>query len=106
AGRLSRRNLTASGRTTDTSTHATDNTFDLSLAGQEANSSVVYQKSTDGGTTWATTTAAQSAVADADYLFRAAVSDGAGNSSTSKIGRASGGETVPKAGTATFTQHN
>jgi hypothetical protein len=42
---------------------------------------VVYQKSTDGGTNWSTTTASQSGIADATYQFRAVVTDGAGNSS-------------------------
>jgi hypothetical protein len=36
--------------------------------------------STDGGTNWAPTTAAQSSLGDGSYRFRAVVSDAAGNS--------------------------
>jgi Ca2+-binding RTX toxin-like protein len=62
-----------------------DSTFDLSLTGNESGSTVAYEVSTDGGTTWAATTAAQSTLADGGYQFRAQVSDLAGNSSTSNV---------------------
>ena len=50
AGTLSLSNYTDSGSSaTDNITN--DNTFDLTISGQEAGSTVVYQISTDGGTT-------------------------------------------------------
>jgi Calx-beta domain/RTX calcium-binding nonapeptide repeat (4 copies)/Bacterial Ig-like domain len=73
AGNLSLNDFTGDG----------DNTFDLSLAGNEAGSTVAYQISTNGGTNWATTTAAQSGLANGSYQFRAVVTDAAGNTSTS-----------------------
>ncbi|WP_174361106.1 Ig-like domain-containing protein, partial [Citrobacter gillenii] len=56
-----------------------DSTFDLSLSGQDTASTVVYQVSTDGGKTWSTTTAQQSALADGKYSFRSLVRDEANN---------------------------
>ena len=69
----------------DTGSSATDRisqdkSFDLSLTGNEAGSTVIYQSSTDTGTTWTTTTAAQTALTDGSYQYRAIVSDAAGNS--------------------------
>ena len=58
-----------------------DNTFNLTLTGQETGSTVVYQISTDGGNTWVATTAAQTGVADNTYQYRAVVTDVNGNSS-------------------------
>ncbi|MGU3290807.1 Ig-like domain-containing protein, partial [Acinetobacter radioresistens] len=58
-----------------------DNTFNLTLTGQETGSNVVYQISTDGGNTWVATTAAQTGVADNTYQYRAVVTDVNGNSS-------------------------
>src|SRR4029077_6830978 len=86
AGTLSFANLTDTGHT-DTPTPITqDGTFNLSLSGDsDANgvASVAYQVSTDGGAHWAGTTANQLGLADADYQFRAVVTDNAGNTSTS-----------------------
>lgn len=70
---------------TDTGSDTTDNistdtTFDLMLSGQEAGSTVAWERSTDGGTTWTATTAAQNALTDRNYHFRAQVTDAAGNS--------------------------
>ena len=62
-----------------------DNTFSLALSGQEAGSSVVFQRSTNGGTTWSTTTASQSSLADGNYQIRAQVTDVAGNSAFSNV---------------------
>jgi hypothetical protein len=62
-----------------------DRDFTLSLKGQEAGSSVIYQRSTDGGSTWTDTIASQSTLADTSYQFRARVSDAAGNTSSSKV---------------------
>ncbi|WP_369407942.1 Ig-like domain-containing protein, partial [Roseomonas rosulenta] len=47
-----------------------DNTFDLSLTGATA---LRYEVSTDGGSNWATTAAAQVGVADGSYQYRAVV---------------------------------
>ncbi|EXE10641.1 bacterial Ig-like domain family protein, partial [Acinetobacter sp. 983759] len=58
-----------------------DNTFNLTLTGQETGSTVVYQISADGGNTWVATTAAQTGVADNTYQYRAVVTDVNGNSS-------------------------
>ncbi|MEN8293802.1 hypothetical protein ABFO59_15220, partial [Acinetobacter radioresistens] len=44
-----------------------DNSFNLTLTGQETGSTVVYQISADGGNTWVATTAAQTGVADNTY---------------------------------------
>nr|WP_262466676.1 Ig-like domain-containing protein [Acinetobacter radioresistens] len=64
-----------------------DNTFNLTLTGQETGSTVVYQISADGGNTWVATTAAQTGVADNTYQYRAVVTDVNGNSSiTNAVG--------------------
>ncbi len=39
----------------------------------------MLEVSTDNGTTWTTTTASQSGLADGTYLFRATITDAAGN---------------------------
>uniref|UniRef100_UPI0019183E3F beta strand repeat-containing protein n=1 Tax=Psychrobacter sanguinis TaxID=861445 RepID=UPI0019183E3F len=82
AGNLSLANWTDSGVQGDN--RSNDNTYDLSLSGQEAGSSVVYQVSADNGATWTTTTIAQSNVADGNYQYRAIVTDAAGNSATTR----------------------
>ena len=81
AGSLSFSGLSDSG-SANTPPITSDNSFDLSLSGNENGSTVIYQVSTDAGANWATTTANQSSLADASYLFRALVSDAAGNSSS------------------------
>ncbi|WP_354410998.1 Ig-like domain-containing protein [Variovorax atrisoli] len=58
---------------------STDNTFDLVLTGTDG-SIASYEVSTDGGQHWKSTTAAQSGLADGRYLFRASLTDAAGNS--------------------------
>src|SRR5207237_631194 len=64
--------------------------------------SVAYQVSTDGGTTWTSTSANQSSLADGTYQFHAVITDPAGN----EIGRASSREVVDNtahvAGTLSF----
>ena len=59
-----------------------DNTFLLAVSGQETGSSVAFERSLDGGTSWIPTTALQNALADGVYRFRAQVSDAAGNTAT------------------------
>ena len=58
--------------------NSTDNTFDLVLTGADA-SIARYEVSTDGGQNWKSTTAAQSGLSDGKYLFRASLTDAAGN---------------------------
>jgi len=62
-----------------------DNTFDLSLNGQQAGSTVVYEVSTDGGTTWTPTTAVQFGVPVGSYQYRAQASDAVGSTATSNV---------------------
>ncbi|WP_306045102.1 Ig-like domain-containing protein, partial [Nioella sp. MMSF_3534] len=83
AGTLSFANLVDSGVAGDGITN--DNTFDLSLTGQEAGATVAYEVSTDGGTNWVPTTAAQAGIADGSYQFRAQVTDAAGNTAPSNV---------------------
>ena len=101
AGTLSFANLTDTG-TANTPPVTQDKAFDLTLTGQESGASVVYQVSTDGGLNWTTTAANQSNLADADYRFRAQVTDAAGNSSTSNVIEVVVDNTVPAAGTLSF----
>src|SRR5205085_10033353 len=78
-------------------------TFDLTLTGNEAGSTVAYQVSTDGGTSWATTSAAQSSLADGTYQFRTVVTDEAGNSATSNAITVTVDTSAPAAGTLALT---
>src|SRR4029453_18026494 len=98
-GTLSLLNFTDSGTAGDFISN--DKSFDLSLAGNEAGT-VVYQASTNGGSSWATTTAAQSNLADGSYQFRAVVTDPAGNSSTTTPISVIVDNTAPTAGTLSF----
>ncbi|ONG42202.1 hypothetical protein BKE30_01510 [Alkanindiges hydrocarboniclasticus] len=60
-----------------------DNTFTLGLSADlEAGATLSYQISTDGGTSWTNTDAAQTGLADGSYQFRAVVTDEAGNVAT------------------------
>ncbi|HBH73514.1 MAG TPA: hypothetical protein DDY43_08735, partial [Synechococcales bacterium UBA10510] len=56
-----------------------DNNFSLLLSDQQAGTTVVFQSSTNGGTTWIETTSIQSNLADGSYQFRAQVSNAAGD---------------------------
>ncbi len=80
-----------------------DGSFSLSLVGSEAGSTLSYEVSTDGGTTWTPTTASQSALADGSYSFRATASDAAGNKSTGNSVSVTVDNTAPAAGTLSFT---
>ena len=64
SGTLSFSNLTDSG-TANTPPVTQDNAFDLTLSGQEAGASVVYQVSLNGGA-FTATTASQSGLADGE----------------------------------------
>ena len=101
AGTLSFSNLTDSG-TANTPPVTTDNTFNLTLTGQESGAAVAYQASLNGGA-FAATTASQSGLADGDYQFRALVTDAAGNTSTSNVIEVVVDNSVPAAGTLSFS---
>ncbi|MBD2221137.1 hypothetical protein H6G33_29620, partial [Calothrix sp. FACHB-1219] len=94
AGTLSLDNFTDSGAS-NSDNITTDQTFDLSLTGNEASSTISYEVSTDGGTEWTETTASQTDLADGDYQFRAVVSDAAGNTSNSDVISVTVDNTVP-----------
>lgn len=64
---------------------SSDNSFNLSLTGQETGSTLTYQRSSDGGTSWSSTTAAQTSLANGSYLFRVRVQDDAGNVGYSNV---------------------
>jgi hypothetical protein len=96
AGTLSFSNLTDTG-SDDTPDITQDNTFDLTLTGNEAGSSIEYQVSTDDGATWNTTTANHSGLTDESYQFRAVVTDAAGNSSTTNVISVTVDKTAPAA---------
>ncbi|MBK4733831.1 Ig-like domain-containing protein [Noviherbaspirillum pedocola] len=102
AGTLSFANLIDSG-SSQTDGLTNDNAFNLRLSGQEQGASVMYEKSTDGGTTWTTTTASQSALADGNYSFHAVVTDAAGNPSTTNAISVTIDRTAPTA-KATVTE--
>src|SRR6478752_3219691 len=98
AGTLALQNFADSGASgTDFITQ--DKSFDLSLTGNEAGSTVAYQVSSDGGTSWSTTTAAQSNLADGTYQFRTVVTDVAGNTATSNAITVTVDTSAPAAGT-------
>jgi hypothetical protein len=93
---------------TDTGTSASDfltqdTAFDLSLAGSEAGAAIVYQISADAGASWAATTPAQSVLADGAYLYRAVVTDAAGNSAASNSIAVTIDNTAPAAAAITLT---
>ncbi|OEH68093.1 MAG: hypothetical protein BAX61_04635 [Psychrobacter sp. B29-1] len=63
-----------------------DNTFDLTIKNNEADSQVEYQYSTDQGATWAVlANGTASNLADGDYSFRAKVTDEALNESFTAV---------------------
>ena len=76
------RNFTDSG-SSSSDRITNDRDFTLTLSGQEAGSTVTYQRSTNSGSTWNATTASQSNLTDGTYQFRALVTDLAGNTATS-----------------------
>ncbi len=82
---------------------SSDTTFGLSVSGEEPGASVSFEVSTDNGTTWTTTTASQSGIADGSYLFRAVVTDAAGNVSTTATKSVTIDATAPAAGTLSLT---
>ncbi|MFA2963764.1 Ig-like domain repeat protein [Acinetobacter pittii] len=88
---------------TDTGISATDQitqdkTFDLKISGQEVNSQITYWISKDEGKTWQETTVAQKDLADGVYLYKAVVTDRAGNASETAMQKVVVDTTAPQAG--------
>ena len=104
AGALSFTGLTDSG-SADTPPVTTDDTFTLTLTGAADTNAftTVYEKSTDGGSTWSSTTEAQSSLADGSYQFHAIVTDAAGNSATTDAISMVVDNTAPVTGTLGLT---
>ncbi|MDM1766120.1 Ig-like domain-containing protein, partial [Acinetobacter sp. 226-1] len=82
-----------------------DRSFDLTLTGQEAGSSVIYQVSKDGGKTWVDTDAKQTDLVDGTYQFKAVVTDLAGNTQSTNIQKVTVDTTAPKAGVISLTAY-
>jgi hypothetical protein len=78
-----------------------DKAFDLSLTGQEAGTTVVYQVSKDNGA-WTNTTANQTDLTDGVYQFKAIVTDVAGNSAEVLSAKVTVDNTAPVAGVLSF----
>ncbi|TXI64255.1 MAG: hypothetical protein E6Q48_04335, partial [Limnohabitans sp.] len=83
-GTLSLSNFTDTG-TTSSDGITTDNSFGLSLTGQEVGSTVVYQQKLDGGEWVNLADTNLSALADGNYQFRAQVTDAAGNTAVTNV---------------------
>ena len=62
-----------------------DGTFNLSVTGSETGASLSYEVSTNGGVSWAATTATQTSLADGSYSFRATATDASGNHVTGNV---------------------
>ncbi|MCG5225130.1 biofilm-associated Ig-like repeat protein Blp1 [Acinetobacter pittii] len=101
-GTLNLKNLLDSGvSTADQITQ--DKNFNLKLEGQESGSRVTYLVSTDGGKTWQETTVAQKDLTDGVYLYKAVVTDRAGNASETAIQKVVVDTVAPKAGELTLS---
>ncbi|MCH7305435.1 Ig-like domain-containing protein [Acinetobacter sp. NIPH 1869] len=92
---------------TDTGVSATDyitndQTFNLSLKGQEQGTVVSYHVSKNGGE-WAETVVAQKDLSDGVYQFKAIVTDQAGNSSEVLSPLVTVDKTPPQTGVVSFT---
>ncbi|WP_407502169.1 biofilm-associated Ig-like repeat protein Blp1 [Acinetobacter baumannii] len=96
-GKLSFQNLLDSGELTQDQI-TNDNKFNLKLSGQEKGSSVTYLISTDEGKTWQETTLNQKDLADGIYLYKAVVTDAAGNTSETAVQKVVVDTTAPQAG--------
>ncbi|MEQ1159877.1 Ig-like domain-containing protein [Acinetobacter calcoaceticus] len=102
SGNLILKNLLDSGAsTTDQITQ--DKTFDLKISGQEVNSQITYWISKDEGKTWQETTVTQKDLADGSYLYKAIVTDRAGNASETAIQKVVVDTTAPQAGELTLS---
>ncbi|WP_227062864.1 biofilm-associated Ig-like repeat protein Blp1 [Acinetobacter pittii] len=102
AGELTLSDLTDTGvSATDQITQ--DQTFDLKISGQEVNSQITYWISKDDGKTWEETTAEQKDLADGSYLYKAVVTDVAGNTSETAIQKVVVDTIAPQAGELTLS---
>ncbi|HCH7478658.1 TPA: Ig-like domain repeat protein [Acinetobacter baumannii] len=101
-GKLSFQNLLDSGELTQDQI-TNDNKFNLKLSGQEKGSSVTYLISTDEGKTWQETTLNQKDLADGIYLYKAIVTDAAGNTSETAVQKVVVDTTAPQAGELTLS---
>ncbi|EMI5255582.1 BapA prefix-like domain-containing protein, partial [Acinetobacter baumannii] len=101
-GKLSFQNLLDSGELTQDQI-TNDNKFNLKLSGQEKGSSVTYLISTDEGKTWQETTLNQKDLADGIYLYKAVVTDAAGNTSETAVQKVVVDTTAPQAGELTLS---
>ncbi|MBN6523633.1 Ig-like domain repeat protein [Acinetobacter pittii] len=88
--------LDSGGATPDQITQ--DKNFNLKLEGEESGSRVTYLVSTDEGKTWQETTVAQKDLTDGVYLYKAVVTDRAGNASETAIQKVVVDTTAPQAG--------
>ncbi|WP_111854539.1 Ig-like domain-containing protein [Acinetobacter oleivorans] len=101
-GNLILKNLLDSGAsTTDQITQ--DKNFTLKIEGQESGSRVTYLVSTDDGKTWQETTVTQKDLVDGSYLYKAVVTDRAGNASETAIQKVVVDTTAPQAGELTLS---
>ena len=101
-GKLSFQNLLDSGELTQDQI-TNDNKFNLKLSGQEKGSSVTYLISTDEGKTWQETTLNQKDLVDGIYLYKAVVTDAAGNTSETAVQKVAVDTTAPQAGELTLS---
>ncbi|WP_373358624.1 biofilm-associated Ig-like repeat protein Blp1 [Acinetobacter lactucae] len=102
SGTLNLKNLLDSGLSTaDQITQ--DKNFNLKIEGQESGSRVTYLVSTDEGKTWQETTVNQKKLADGTYLYKAVVTDRAGNASETAIEKIVVDTTAPQAGELTLS---
>ncbi|GAA5586461.1 hypothetical protein Acal01_01606 [Acinetobacter calcoaceticus] len=102
AGEVTLSDLSDTGvSTTDQITQ--DKTFDLKISGQEVNSQITYWISKDEGKTWQETTVTQKDLADGSYLYKAVVTDRAGNASETAIQKVVVDTTAPQAGELTLS---
>ncbi|WP_447502904.1 Ig-like domain-containing protein, partial [Acinetobacter pittii] len=101
-GNLILKNLLDSGTsTTDQITQ--DKNFTLKIEGQESGSRVTYLVSTDDGKTWQETTVTQKDLVGGSYLYKAVVTDRAGNTSETAIQKVVVDTTAPQAGELTLS---
>ncbi|WP_336038270.1 Ig-like domain-containing protein [Acinetobacter pittii] len=101
-GTLNLKNLLDSGASTiDQITQ--DKNFTLKIEGQESGSRVTYLVSTDEGKTWQETTVAQKDLTDGVYLYKAVVTDRAGNTSETAIQKVVVDTTAPQVGELTLS---
>ncbi len=80
-----------------------DKNFTLKIEGQESGSRVTYLVSTDEGKTWQETTVAQKDLTDGVYLYKAVVTDRAGNTSETAIQKVVVDTTAPQVGELTLS---